>query len=252
LHAGCFENAPVVVYTPIVPKLTPEEIKILPAYTLEEAARYVGAAAGTLRAWFRGRPGTLATKGRGSRNAVDPILPTGAGPREPLSFIDLIEAHVLFEIRRVYHFPRKNFKRAMEYLSEGGGDLMLLAHENFYFDHTNLFLGEDAVLLSLSERGQLVDKEIMAHGLRQITYGEDGFADQFFPRLGKREQSEFVVNPSINYGRLSIARLGVGAEAVAARYKAHEKIADIAEDYGATENEVVEAILWHDKLQLAA
>lgn len=176
------------------------------------------------------------------------MLPTEAGPREPLSFIDLIEAHVLVSIRKTYGFPMRKVRSAMEYLSQGGGNLQFLAHKSFYHDHSDLFLGFDETLLSLSEQGQMADKEILKIGLHQIEYGADGFADKFFPKIGTDEQREFVVNPNINYGRISIARLGIGADVLAARWAAKEPLADIVEDYGATAEEVVEAIRWHDRL----
>ncbi len=232
-----------------MPILLPDEVKTAPAYTLEDAAHYVGASPTTLRTWFRGRPAYSTKKGAFRRAAIPAILPTEAGPREPLSFIDLMEAHVLFEIRRVYKFPMKKIKVAMKYLAEQlDGNLSFMAHRDFYHDRTDLFLGEDKTLLCLTQSGQLADPTILADGLRQISYGADGFADEFYPKMGTVDQRQFFINPSINYGRICLVRLGVGAEALAARYKSGEKMYEIAEDYGATTEEIVEAIRWHDRL----
>ncbi len=137
---------------------------------------------------------------------------------------------------------------AMDYLATLSADLTFLAHKDFFHDEGHLFLGIDQKLLSLTEQGQIADKTILASGLRQIKYGADGFADEFFPKIAGVSQQGFVVKPTINYGRISIARLGIGADVLAARYAADEKVADIAEDYGATAEEVVEAIRWHDRL----
>lgn len=143
----------------------------------------------------------------------------------------------------------RRIKTAMEYLADQlDGNLSFMAYKDFYHDRANLFLGEDQKLLSLTERGQMADKTILAGGLRQISYGSDGFADEFYPKFGTVEQRQFVINPAINYGRICLVRLRVGADALAARYRAGEKMADIAEDYGATPEEVVEAIRWHDRL----
>lgn len=231
-----------------MPQAEPAEIKILPAYTLAEVARYIGSKPATLRAWFRGRPASVTKEGGFRRGAVKSVLPTLAGPREPMSFIDLIEAHILLSIRKGYNFPMHKVRTAMDYLAESDGNLMFLAHKDCYHDRKNLFLGLDERLLSLSERGQLVDKTIMANGLRQIVYGKDGYADEFFPKVGDREQRELVVNPTINFGRLSIARLGIGAHALRARWEAGEKMAEIAEDCGATTIEVETAIWWDERL----
>lgn len=244
---GTANDRAVAYDVPQLPDI-PSEIKTLPAYTLADAARYVGLSPNTLRAWFRGRPPHTTKQGAFRRAAVKSILATDAGPREPFSFIDLIEAHVLFSIRKTYKFPMQKVRTAMEYLSQHGGNLMFLAHEDFCHDRSDLFLGRDSTLLSLSERGQLVDRTIMESGLHQIEFGKDGYADKFFPKIGDIEQREFVVNPKINYGRISLARLGIGADVLAARYAAKENLADIVEDYGATPEEVVEAIRWHDRL----
>ena len=136
----------------------------------------------------------------------------------------------------------------MEYLNSLGGNLVFLAHKDFFHDHLDLYLGMDESLLTLSDQGQIADKTILASGLRQISYGNDEFADEYFPQTGGMPQRNFVVNPAINYGRISIARLRVGADALAARYTAGEPVADIAEDYGATTEEIVEAVRWHDRL----
>ena len=226
----------------------PDEVKILPAYTLAEAARYVGVSETTLRTWFRGRPARVTKDGAFRTDAVKPVLPTDAGAREPLSFIDLIEAHVLLSLRKSYKFPLRKVKTAMDFLAASNKNLMLLAHKDFFYDYGNLYLGIEDKLLSLTEQGQMADKTILKEGLEQIEYGPDGFADEFFPRIGNAPQRAFAVNPAINYGHISIVRLRVGADVLASRFLAGEKMSDIAEDYGATPEEIVDAIRWHDRL----
>ena len=120
----------------------------------------------------------------------------------------------------------------MDYLATLNADLTFLAHRDFFQDSGNLYLEIDAKLLTLTEQGQMSDKTILASGLKQIIYGADGFADEFFPKVGNVPQREFVVNPAINYGRLSIVRLRVGADALAARYSAGEKMADTGGNSG--------------------
>lgn len=229
-----------------MPNSKPDEIKILPAYTLAGAARLIGSNPSTLRVWFRGR-GAYQSTARYQRE-VKPVLPTEAGSGEPLSFIDLIEAHVLHTIRRGYKLPLKNVRKAVSYIEEIKGDLLFLASKDFYHDHQNVFLEIGPHLISLSESGQVVDKDIIAEGLRQITYGSDGYAVQFFPTMNGQHQQAFAINPAVNFGRLSIARLGVDTNAVAARFVAGEKIINLAEDYGATGDEVEDAIRWHERL----
>ena len=217
---------------------------MLPAYPLAEAGRLLGARPATLRSWFHGRH--YNTSGR--KRFATAVLPATQGQGHPISFLDLVEAHVLMAIRQGYGIPLQRFRIAMAHLKEISGDLHFLAHRDFYHDRKNLFLKIEDKLVSLSERGQLVNQEIIAEGLKQLIYGNDGYADQFFPRLGKTRQQAIVLNPAINFGRPCLARLGVGTDAIAARFMAGEKISDLAQDYGATPDEVEETIRWHERL----
>lgn len=220
------------------------DIKLLPAYPLAEAARYLGARPSTLRAWFHGRH-YKTTNGKRFSTA---ILPATQGRGQPISFLDLVEAHVLLAIRQGYGIPLQRFRVAMEHLRDMSGDLHFLAHRDFYHDRRDLFLKIDDKLVSLSERGQLVNREIISEGLKQLVYGNDGYADQFFPRFGGERQQSIVLNPAINFGKPCLSRLGIGAEAIAARFVAGEKMSDLAKDYGATAEEIEEAIRWHERL----
>lgn len=222
----------------------PDSVKLLPAYPLAAAARLVGSKPSTLRAWFRGREYTVG----GNKKKSAPVLPTLSQAGEPISFIDLVEAHVFLLIRQRYHIPMRNIKAATEYLAQIKGSLTFLAHKDFYLDSTHLILKLENRMISLSERGQLVDKDILESGLKQLSYGSDGYASEFFPRVGQLEQRDFVLSPMRNFGRLCIARSGISADVVAARFTKGEKIADIATDYAATVDEVEEAIRWHERL----
>ena len=89
---------------------------------------------------------------------------------------------------------------------------------------------------------------ILESGLHQITYGSDGYANEFYPLFNNAPQRDFVINPAVNYGYISIAKKGIGADALAARYQAGEKMSDIAQDCGLSLEDVVESIRWHDRL----
>ncbi len=222
----------------------PEMIKLLPAYSLASVSRLINAKPSTLRAWFRGRNYEV----KGERRTSAPVLPTKSGSGEPLSFIDLVEAHVFQLIRKQYRIPIRNIRAATEYLASIKGDLIILAHKDFYMDSGHLLLNVKDKLISLSERGQLVDKQILESGLKQLKYGPDGYASEFFPRTGNSEQEQFVISPKRNFGRLCVSRSGISAEIIAVRFAAGESVQDLAEDYDATVNEIEEAIRWHDRI----
>ena len=223
----------------------PNDVKLIPAYRLAAAARLIDASPTTLRSWFHGRE----YKAGGHVKRTLPVLPVSSKPGAPISFIDLAEAHVFQSVRKAYKIPFKNIKRAADYLAEiKGRSLTILAHKDFYIDGANLLLEIEGRLVSLSERGQHVDRELIKFGLKQLNYGKDGFAEEFYPRYGETYQNAFFVNPTVNFGRLSIARLGVGADVIARRFTAGEKLDDIATDYAATRDEVEDALRWHERL----
>jgi uncharacterized protein (DUF433 family) len=222
----------------------PDSIKLLPAYPLAAAARLVGAKPSTLNAWFRGRHYTV----RGERKRSPAVLATRSKSGEPISFIDLVEAHVFLLIRQQYRIPLRNIRKAADYLATIRGNLTFLAHKDFYFDKTHLFLSRDKALISLSEQGQVVDRNIIEEGLKQIEYGTDGYAAEFFPKIDSADQRAFVISPTRNFGRLCMTRTGVGTNVIAIRFNRGEAVADLAEDYGATIQEVEQALRWNASL----
>lgn len=221
----------------------PQTLKLQPAYPLAVAARILGTNPSTLRAWFHGRQ--YLTKG--GRRHLAPVVAATQEAGAPLSFIDLVEAHMLLAIRRGYGIPLKRLRDAMEYLRKDGGDLLFLAHRDFKHDRQHLYVARDKYLVSLSERGQHVEPSVIQDGLKQIVYGEDGYAERFFPLVKGAEQKTIMVAPNIGFGRPVLARLGVSAEAVAERFRAGEHLPDLAEDYGATMEEIEDAIRWSDR-----
>lgn len=221
----------------------PNKIKLQPAYPLAEAARILGTNPSTLRSWFHGR--NYATKGGRRRSA--PVMQATQEAGAPLSFIDLIEAHMLLAIRKGYGIPLKRLRDAMEYLREKGDDLLFLAHENFKHDRQHLYIQEDKHLLSLSERGQHVNRHVIADGLKQIVHGEDGYADKFFPLLKGQGQNTIMLSPLVGFGRPVLARRGVSVQAIAQRFDAGEHLADLATDYGVTMDEIEDAIRWNTR-----
>ncbi|MCU0770496.1 MAG: DUF433 domain-containing protein [Verrucomicrobia bacterium] len=222
----------------------PEEIKIVPAYRLAEAARYLGASPSTLRTWFRGRN----YKAAGQPRRSQPVLGQRGPAAKTLSFLDLIEAHVLHLVRRGYGIPLNRFRRAMDYLREINPDLHFLAHENFRYDHRNLFLRMEDRLVSLSERGQVVAEPVIEEGLKRLDYGADGFASRFLLPIAHSHRNTIALDPSIGFGRPVIARLGVKAEVIAARFAAGEGIQAMAEDFGAKATEIEDALRWCNRL----
>lgn len=151
---------------------------------------------------------------------------------------------MLLAIRKGYGIPLKRLRDAMEYLRGEGGNLLFLAHENFKHDRQHLYIKQDNYLLSLSERGQHVNRHVIMDGLNQIVHGEDGYADRFFPLIKGQEQKTIILSPTVGFGRPVLARRGVSVQAIARRFEAGEHMADLATDYGVKPEEIEDAIRW--------
>jgi hypothetical protein len=73
-----------------------QDVRELPAYGVAEAAHYLRIPAATLRAWAVG----MSYGSDSERKFFKPVIQPAAKSPVSLSFINLIEAHVLGAIRR--------------------------------------------------------------------------------------------------------------------------------------------------------
>src|SRR5581483_804266 len=87
-----------------------DDLRNLPAYSIREAARYLGIPVTTLKSWVMGRP---YPSGTGTRFFA-PIIHIPDRNQNLLSFINLVEAHVLNATRKYHNVPLKNIRKALE------------------------------------------------------------------------------------------------------------------------------------------
>lgn len=60
--------------------------------------------------------------------------------------------------------------------------------------------------------------------------------------IGGKFQNAVMLTPKVGYGQPAITRLGVNTEAISSRFHSGEHLADLAVDYGATPEELEEAL----------
>src|SRR6185437_6146628 len=84
-----------------------------PAYPFVEAAHYLHLPLSTLRAWCLGQP--LSAEGASRR--FQPLIRLDGDQRRALSFLNLVEAHVLAAIRRQHHVPLPAVRRALDFVA---------------------------------------------------------------------------------------------------------------------------------------
>src|SRR5712664_1679147 len=84
-----------------------------PAYPFVEAAHYLNIPLSTLRAWCLGQ----GDRTGGKTPAFKPVIRLDANDRRSLSFLNLVEAHVLAAIRRQHHVPLPKVRQALSFVS---------------------------------------------------------------------------------------------------------------------------------------
>jgi uncharacterized protein (DUF433 family) len=162
-----------------------------------------------------------------------------------LSFINLVEAHVLDAIRREHHVPFPNVRSAVSYVQRQFHSKHPLAEQKFETDGVNLFVSRFEKLLSVSEQGQLAMRELLKAYLRRIEHDAAGLAVRLFPFTRKDDFDQpkiVVIDPFISFGRPTITGTGITTSILAERYKAGDSMDALAEDYGCERAQVEEAV----------
>ena len=216
-----------------------------PAYTLAEAAHYVGVPVPTIRYWATGRDGC------GS------LIETPAHRPTLLSFLNVAELHVLAAIRRQHGVSMPKVRAAIQYLARHTRRAWDRRHPlisaRLETDGLDLFMDRYGRLVSISQAGQTVMREVMTAALQRIERDNRGVPSRLYPFTRSRIDDApvlVVIDPTLAGGRPVIAGTGLATGILAERYKAGESVEGLARDYELDEEKVEEAI--RCELQTAA
>jgi uncharacterized protein (DUF433 family) len=215
----------------------------LPIYGLTEAARYLGLSPTTLRSWVAGRPYPRS----GGKGFFEPLInrPDPSDPR--LSFTNLVEAHVLRALRVKHEVPMSEIRNALEYAQEKFRIQRLLIREELRAAAGNVFLDHFGKLVNLGKSGQLAMKHILEAYLKRLDRDPEGLPTRLYPVTPEQTldgPKTIVIDPRVSFGKPILVESGVSTAAIADRIDAGESVQDVAEDYGITQAEVEEAILY--------
>lgn len=206
------------------------------AFTLREAAGYLGLPNSTLYSWARPSGG-----------AVPVITCFPAHGREAtVPFIGFAEAYVLSAFRRA-GVPMQRIRPAVEVLSSGIGVDHALASRRLYtdgaevlYDYASSEHDEELRGLTVVRTGQRQFAEVVRNYLKRIIYGDDGWATQV--HLPAYQQAEVIVDPRRAFGMPLVVHGGARVEDLVDRFVAGDTLADIAEDFGVPEPEVEDVV----------
>jgi len=206
----------------------------VPAYSIAEAAHYLGVPKSTLRAWFAGQ--------QGFRAVIRPADPKTL----VLSFSNLVEAYVLSAIRRKHHIGLPTIRRGLKFLTDKLASKRPLLEEQFATHGAKLFVERLGQIINLSQTGQVEMTELIHAYLERVERDAKGMPIKLYPFMRtqppKEQPRTVVIDPQVSFGRPVLAGTGIPTAALAEQFKAGDLPPDLAKDYGASEEAVWDAI----------
>ena len=217
----------------------------VPAYSLAEAAYYLGIPVATLRSWVLGRDYPVTD---GTRRFA-PILEIADRKHKRLSFINLVEAHVLTALRREHAIQLPKVRKAVAYLRNQLQSQHPLADQQFETDELDLFVQKYGQLINITRDGQLAMRNVLQSFLKRVKRDAQGAPVKLylFVRGAVEEPFAVVVDPAVSFGRPVLEGTGIPTEILAQRYKAGDSLEALADDYGRPKEEILEAVRYELK-----
>lgn len=242
------------IYNRDLIKLYGADPRETPLYSIAQAAQFLKIPTRTLRDWAMGRP-YIVSQGQAQRRS-SPIIHLPQGDPPYLSFMNLVEAHVLKGIRRIEKVPFYKVRKALEYIERQFPSKYPLADNQFQTDGIDLFVEKLSQLVAVSKGGQMSFKEVMQAYLRRIDRDLDTKPLRLYPFLKPvslaDEPRHISIDPLISFGRPTIVGTGIPTDVIAGRFYAGDSLESLANDYGITEEKVEEALRYEAPTRKAA
>jgi len=218
-----------------------QDLRELSTYGITEVAHYLRIPQATLRSWVLGRFYPT----QAGRKRFSPIIELPDKSRPLLSFMNLVEAHILEAIRREHEIPLPKIRTAINFLKREFPSRHPLADQKFQTDGLDLFIQKYGHLINISQDGQLAMRSMLEAHLRRIERDPAGSPVRLYPFTRMRQLDEpkvVVIDPHISFGRPVLVGTGIATVVIAERYKAGESVDELADDYGRLREEIEEAI----------
>lgn len=214
----------------------------LPLYRLTEAAHYLRVPVSTLRGWIAGWD--YRTR-RGTRRATPLIrAPSGAEAERLLSFYNLVEAHILAQLRRLHRIPMHKVRKAIRRAEDKKGVRHPLFHARLAAEGADLviFVGRGQE----DQDGQCVFFFAVERPVGRIDWDPGGALPlRLYPWVSGEDASgprRIVIDPERAAGRPLIAGTAIPTAAVAARHRAGESVVALAGEYGLDPSSIEDAL----------
>jgi uncharacterized protein (DUF433 family) len=218
-----------------------KDVRECPTYSVAEVAHYIQVPQTTLRSWIVGRHYPTDPDTR----FFEPLILRPDRNRPLLSFMNVVEVHVLDAIRRQHQIRLVKIRQALGYLRRHFPSRHPLADQKFETDGLDLFIQQYGQLINISQSGQLAMRSLLEAHLQRIERDPQGIAIRLYPFTRKRLPDEprlVVIDPHVSFGRPALTSSGIATAVIAERYKAGESVDELADDYDCDRLEIEEAI----------
>ena len=214
-----------------------------PAYSFAEAAHYLGVPKATLRAWCVGQ--TYADR-RGIRKTLRPLIRLDGAPSEGLSFLNLVESHVVAAIPRDHVIQLPTMRRALDYVVKRIENARPIATARFGTHGVDLFVAELGRLASVNRDAQARIAERVRGHVDLVEWDDGGLPIRLYPFTRRGESGHapmpIVIGPRVAFGRPVIVGRAVPTAVLADRFKAGDRLNDLARDHDVPPEAIEEAL----------
>jgi uncharacterized protein (DUF433 family) len=217
-------------------KVIDSELLEIPLYGLAEAALYLRVPIKTLEYWVFGA------------GNIGPMVEAASRIPRALSFMNLLECHMLAAMRSLYQLKLPKIRRGIATLNATSKYSHPLIEQPIFTNRVDLLVKDLDKIVNLSRDGQLAIPEIVTVHLERVEFDKGRF--RFFPFVRERSKTEpklIVINPSVGFGKPVIAGTGISTAVLASRFNARESMPDLAREYGLDEKQIEEAIRWETR-----
>jgi uncharacterized protein (DUF433 family) len=167
--------------------------------------------------------------------------------RQYLSFLNLVEGHIISGVSRHYGVRLREIRSALQYVRKHLDTERPLIAQEFRTDGKSLFIERFGQMINASRQGQITMEALLTSRLERIDRDAFGLPVQLHPytRVTSMDRSPeqpklVVINPLVSFGRPSVR--GIATSVLWSRYAAGDSLVHLSQDYGLTADEIDEAI----------
>jgi uncharacterized protein (DUF433 family) len=219
--------------------VTNDERLEIPMYGLSEAALYLRVPVKTLEYWIFGK------------GSIKPLIQAAGQHPRSLSFMNLLECHMLAAMKKIYNLKLPKIRRALADLNSHNEFKHPLIEQPLFTNRIDLLLKDLDHIVNISRKnkqGQYEIPEIVSVHLERVEWDKETF--KFYPFVRERSAQEpkyILISPKVGFGKPVIAGTGISTAVIASRFNARESMPDLAQEYGLTEEQIEEAIRWETR-----